>query len=68
MTAREYAKAVGVEIVGKLKKTVVTHERYDVKKDAFVEAKIVFYIDEAGNEFHKDDYGWCLITADGGCI
>lgn len=68
MTAREYAKAVGFKIVGKLKKNVVTHERYDIKKDAFVEAKIVFYIDEAGNEFHKEKNAWCIITADGACI
>ena len=68
MTAREYANEVGVEVVGKLKKMVVTHERYDVKKDEFVEAKIVFYIDEAGNEYHKEKSGWMIITADGGCI
>ena len=68
MTAREYAKAVGVEVVGKLTKKVITHERYDIKKDDFVEAKIVFYIDEAGNEFHKEKGEWVIITADGGCI
>lgn len=68
MTAREYAKTVGVEIIGILKKKVVTHERYDIKKDAFVESKLVFYIDEAGNEFHKDKSGWVIITADGAVI
>lgn len=68
MTAREYAKAVGVEIIGKLTKKVITHEKYDVKKDDFVEAKIVFWIDEGENEFHKDKSGWTIITADGGCI
>lgn len=68
MTAREYAKSVGIEIIGKLVKKVITHERYDIKKDEFVEAKITFYIDEAGNEFHKDKSGWCIITADGACI
>ena len=68
MTAREYAKAVGFKIVGKLTKKVITHERYDIKKDEFVEAKLSFYIDEAGNEFHKESGGWCIITADGGCI
>ena len=68
MTAREYAKAVGVKIVGKLKKKVVIHERYDVKNDAFVEARMVFYIDEAGNEFHKEKGEWVIITADGGVI
>ena len=68
MTAREYAKAVGFEIVGKLTKTIVSHERYDIKKDDFVEAKIVFYIDEAGNEFHKEKDDWVIITKDGGVI
>lgn len=68
MTAREYAKAVGVEIVGKLKKKSVTSERYDINKCDFVEEKIVFYIDEVGNEFHKGKNAWCIITADGACI
>lgn len=68
MTAREYAKEVGFEIIGKLEKKIVTHERYDIKKDEFVEAKLVFYIDEAGNEFHKEKCNWCIITADGACI
>lgn len=68
MTAREYAKVVGVEVVGKLTKKVITHERYDIKKDGFVEVKLSFYIDEAGNEFHKENGEWCIITADGGCI
>lgn len=68
MTAREYAKAVGVEIVGKLKKKSVTRDKYDVLKGDFVEEKIVFYIDEAGNEFIKGENSWCIITADGACI
>jgi hypothetical protein len=68
MTAREYAKTVGIEIIGKLKKKIVSHERYDIKKDDFVEAKIVFYIDEVGNEFHKEKDAWCIITANGSCI
>lgn len=70
MTAREYAKTVGIKVVGKLKKKIITNEKYDVKKDDFVEEKIVFWIDEAGNEFHKvkGKIGWCIITADGGCI
>lgn len=68
MTAREYAKMVGFEIIGKLAKKVIAHEKYDIKKDSFVEAKIVFYLDEAGNEFHKEKGEWCIITADGACI
>ena len=68
MTAREYAKAVGVEIIGKLEKKSVTREKYDVRKGDFVEEKIVFYIDNAGNEFYNDKNGWCVITADGGII
>ena len=68
MTAREYAKVIGIEIIGKLTKKVVTHEEYDVKKDEFVEAKISFYVDEVGNEFHKVKGEWLIITADGGCI
>lgn len=68
MTAREYAKAVGFEIIGKLTKRVITHERYDIEKDNFVEAKMVFYIDEAENEFHKEKNEWVIITADGGVI
>lgn len=68
MTAREYAKSVGVEIFGKLEKKSVTREKYDVMNGDFVEEKIVFYIDKAGNEFYKGENGWCAITADGGVI
>lgn len=68
MTAREYAKSVGFEIIGKLTKTIVSHERYDIKKDIFVEAKLVFYVDEAGNEFHTEKGDWVIITKDGGVI
>lgn len=68
MTAREYAKSVEFEIIGKLTKTSVLHERYDIKKDVFVEAKTVFYVDEAGNEFHKEKGDWVIITKDGAVI
>lgn len=68
MTAREYAKSVGVEIVGKLEKKSVSREKYDVRKGDFVEEKIAFYIDKAGNEFYNGKNGWCVITADGGVI
>ena len=68
MTAREYAKFVGIEVIGKLTKSTILHERYDIKKDIFVEEKIVFYVDEAGNEFHKENGVWIIITKDGGVI
>lgn len=69
MTAREYAKSVGIEIVGKLTRKVRIHERYDANKDKFVEARTVFYIDEIGNEFMPCEVGnWVAITFDGACI
>lgn len=68
MTAREYANANGIVIVGKLTKKTVTSEKYDVRKDDFVEEKHSFYLDEAGNEFHKEKNGWAIITADGDVI
>lgn len=68
MTAREYAKECGVEIAGKLTKKSITSEKFDWAKGEMVEEKITFWIDEAGNEFHKGKGGWVIITADGGCI
>ena len=68
MTAREYANTFGFEVVGKLTKKVITRERYDINKDDFVEEKIVFYLDDAGNEYHKGKDAWCIITADGACF
>jgi len=67
MTAREYARDCGVELIGKLTKKVITNEKFDWAKGEMVEEKIVFWIDEAGNEIHGNKKsGWCLITADGG--
>lgn len=70
MTAREYAKAVGIEVVGKLKRKIATHEKYDVLKGDFVEEKFAFFVDEVGNEFMKcnDGESWVAVTADGGVI
>lgn len=67
MTAREYAKKNGIEIVGKLTKTSVTREKWDYAKEKMVTVKITFYVDEAGNEIHGNkNEGYTIITADGG--
>lgn len=67
MTAREFAKLNDHEVVGKLKKISVTYSEYNALKGDFVESKRVFYIDEAGNEYHKGKE-WCIITAEGAVI
>lgn len=67
MTARQFAKLVGFEVVGKL-------TRVPMK-----EPGASLWIDEAGNEyvktptvpafkFSKWGCGWYIITADGGVI
>ena len=69
MTAREYAKSVDFEIVGKLTKKSYTSEVWDWKKGEEVEERFVYYVDEAGNEFNKyPGGGWSITTADGGVI
>lgn len=68
MTAREYAKSVGFEVVGKLARRVTKHSKYDVTKGDVIDINVVFYIDEAENEYHKVKNDWCIITADGACI
>lgn len=68
MTVRDYAKKNFFEIVGKLTHKTVITTKYDVKKDDFLESKTSFYIDEAGNEFHKLKGQWCIITSDGDVI
>lgn len=66
MTAREYAKECGIELVGKLTKKVIAHERFDLLKGEMVTKKDTYWIDEAGNELEKGKNGnWCLTTADG---
>lgn len=65
MTGREYAKECGIELVGKLQKKVFTQEKFNYYKGEMEVKKIVYYVDEAGNELNKEKGGWCLTTADG---
>lgn len=68
MTAREYAKACGVSIVGKLTKTSHTFKRWDWAKGKEVTARITYYVDEAGTEIHQDGESWSIVAADGGVM
>lgn len=65
MSIREYAKSVGFEIVGKLKRLPDVYYGMDNKNH------YPLWIDEAGNEYcgsnGKCDC-YCIITADGGVI
>ena len=66
MTAREYAKECGVEIIGNLARKVHVQTEWDWDKCEDVEKRTVYWEDEAGNEFYKDkNGGWCLVEADG---
>ena len=65
MTAREYAKECGIELVGKLTKKVFTQEKFNYYKGEMEVEKKVYYVDEAGNELDKEKGAWCLTTADG---
>ena len=65
MTIREYAKNIGFEVVGKLKRLPDVHYGMGNSK------KKKKRIDEAGNEYcgsYSKDDGYCIITADGGVI
>ena len=66
MTAREYAKACGVTLQGKLTRKTCVQKYWDYEEDDEVEERHTYYIDEVGNEMHRVDGCWCLITADGG--
>lgn len=65
MTARQYAKECGVEIVGKLTKKVNVSKKFDYLKGEFAEERYVYYIDEAGTSITKGKGGWVISTADG---
>lgn len=63
MTARQFAKSKGFEVVGKLtRKTYI--DTWTLEK----QVKRVYWIDEAGNEYHGSKGKWCIVTADGGVI
>lgn len=65
MTVREYAKSVGFEVVGKLKRLPDVHFGMDDRR------KYPVWIDEAGNEYcgsYAKGGCYCIITADGGVI
>ena len=62
MTIREFAKARGFEIVGKLSR-FPKGETYGIDN-----RKQRAYIDEAGNEYYIDKHNACIVTADGKVI
>ena len=57
MTIREYAKANGHEIVGKL-----------TRHSEFEDTDCRFYLDEANNEYMIGSGSVCIVTADGAVI
>lgn len=61
MSIREYAKIVGFEVVGKLKRLKNANDRYG--------KGYPLWVDEAGNEYWgNSEEGFCIITTDGGVI
>lgn len=65
MTIREFAKAKGFEIVGRLRRLPDVYYGMDNKHH------YPLWIDEAGNEYcggHHPNDGYCIIAADGGVI
>lgn len=66
MTAREYAASCGVNLVGKLTRKTAIQKHWDWSKGDEVEERNTYYVDEVGNEVHRADGRWCLVTADGG--
>lgn len=65
MTIREYAKNIGFEVVGKLKRLPDVHYGMGNSNN------YPLWIDEAGNEYcgsYSKNDSYCIITADGGVI
>lgn len=65
MTVREYAKSVGFEVVGKLKRLPDASYGREGKEHS------PLWVDEAGTEYwgsSRENDGYCIITADGGVI
>lgn len=69
MTARQYAAECGVELVGRLIKKTISHEKWNAYKGEMETISTIYYIDEAGTEItgSKAD-GWTITTADGTVI
>lgn len=65
MTAREYAKERGIEVIGKLTKKVQEFKKFDYFKGEMVVEKNIYWVDEAGNEFSKENGVWCIVDAEG---
>lgn len=65
MKIREYAEKNHIEIVGKLKKTSVTREKFNPVTGEMEQEKVTFWVDDAGNEFHKDGNAVMAIDKDG---
>lgn len=66
MTARQYAKECGVEIVGKLRKVTKESRKWNAYKGEEVVVKSVYWVDDAGTEINGTrSGGWCLTTSDG---
>lgn len=57
MTIRQYAKSKGFSIMGKL-----------TRKTEWEQDTEFWYMDEAGNEYCKNEKGIVIVTADGGII
>lgn len=60
-TIREYAKANGFEIVGKLTRKVEKREVFNYYNGEMEIKSVVFWEDDAGNTYTKN----CICTADG---
>ena len=65
MTAREYAKECGIELIGKLTKKVFETEKFNYLEGKMITEKTIYWIDEIGNELNKENGMWCLVTPDG---
>ena len=65
MKIRDYAKLKDFDVVGKLTLKSVTKEWYNEIDDRNEKMRYSFWVDEAGNEYHRDGV---IITADGGVV
>lgn len=64
MTAREYAKKVGIKVIGKLTR----HPEWEYEENYLTGGKkwsgVKSYCDEGGNVYHVGKKGVCIVTTD----
>lgn len=69
MTIRQFAKSVGFEVVGNLKKASYTKLEQNKNGSRLKQKRYIYYVDYAGNEYHGNkETGYYIVTPEGTII